>query len=137
MTVTLAGGDELFTALVSVQVGTLGGHFKQEWEGAVKRFVGGHLENLSDTRRKPELPFFPFYTSATEAHSVHTKYESLFCVFRQGKKWFEAISTSDEWGTNVLSTLPQEFVIESISESIDPEHGNTKVTAVFAFPDPV
>lgn len=138
MTVTLAGGDELYCALVSTRLGTLGGAWKQSLEPETIVFVGGYEKDYSNSRRTPEIPLFPL--SLVEGHPwgdhlVSDQYEAMWCVFRQRAKWVVEIH-NDPWGTPLFSgSLPREFTVRGVSESIDPEHSNTKVNLSLAWTD--
>ena len=135
MTVTLGGGDALYSALLTVKVGTFGGAWKQSLEPETIRFVGGYEKTYNNSRRTPEIPLFPFYTEETNGYSVHERYDAMFCVFRQRAMWVEAIG-NDPWGTPLFSgVLPKEFEVRGVSESIDPLHANTKVTLSLAWTD--
>jgi hypothetical protein len=138
MTVTLGGGDALFTALWSTTVGTLGGHWARAWEGEIQKYVGGHEVDNARQRRVPTIPLYPFSHDETADHSYHDVYESMMCTLAQKKKWIIAISSSDPVGYPLLnSLLPVQIGVRGVSESIHPEPANTKVTLNLAFANPL
>ena len=136
MTVTRAGGTELFTTLSSVEVGTLGGHFQMSFETEPERYVGAHLSGAPTRRRTPSFPLFPFYHDQSEEHSVHDKYESLFCVLGYPYIWIEDVKDSDPWGILFSAEWPKQVVLTGKDEAISPRNANTKVTLNLAFVDP-
>lgn len=137
MTVTLGGGDELYTALVSVTVGTTGGDWKRLWEGEVEEYVGGHRKTVPQTRRASILPLYPMGTiSGTSSHTLHDKYDTLFCVLTQEKVWIVDCSTSDPMRALVSAYFPQEVSVSSISEELNNRTASKRITLNLEFVDP-
>lgn len=135
MTATFGGGSELFTALWSTTVGTFGVHPAKSWEGEVQKFVGGHEAHLSRLRRTPVFPLYPFDNADSGDHAS-PRYESLMCTLGQGKLWLISVSSSDPFASLLNPLCPMQLSVRGISETIDPNHANRKVTLNLAFVDP-
>jgi hypothetical protein len=131
--ITLAGGDELYSALISVRLGTLGGDWQKTLESQTITFVGGSQAQYNSARTTPQIPLYPLGVSESAEHSVHNQYEAMFCVLKQSKRWIEAIE-GDPWGTPLYSDrLPIAFNVTGVSQSISPQYANTKVSLSLSF----
>ena len=135
MTMTLGGGNALFTALWSTTFGTLGGHYMRAWEGEIQKFVGGHEVHLTRQRRTPVVPLYRFANDDSDDHGT-PRYESLMCTLNQSKLWLIGVSSSDPFADLINPMCPMQLAVRGISETIDHDHANRKVTLNLAFVNP-
>lgn len=137
MTLTLGGGDELYTALASIVVGTTGVEWKRVWAGSEEEYVGGYLRHLPLSRTEPVVPIYPMETvDGSSGHTMHDVYASLWCVLEQDRVWIIDCSDSDPGKALHCANFPLEVICRGVSEEINRGSAVSRMTVNLAFADP-